>query len=99
MVARASLVQPPVRARDQPGLYSTRRAVVVYGATIVAVLAAVLMRWLLDPVLVDQLPLVTLYGAVAAALWWGGYRPALVAWPRDIWPATTCSWSLVTAWP
>ena len=51
----------------------------VYGATIVAVLAAVLMRWLLDPVLVDQLPLVTLYGAVAAALWWGGYRPALVA--------------------
>ncbi len=39
---------------------------------------AVALRWLLDPVLGDSLPLVTLYGAVAAAVWAGGWRPALV---------------------
>ena len=35
------------------------------------------MRWLLDPILGDALPLVTLFGAVAAAVWLGGYRLAL----------------------
>jgi PAS domain S-box-containing protein len=40
--------------------------------------AAVLLRWLLDPVMGDALPLVTLFGAVAAAVWVGGYRPAVV---------------------
>jgi len=40
---------------------------------------AVLLRWLLDPVLGDSLPLVTLYGAVAFGVWIGGYRPAVVA--------------------
>jgi PAS domain S-box-containing protein len=44
----------------------------------VALAAAVLARWLLDPVMGDTLPLVTLFGAVAAAVWLGGYRPALV---------------------
>src|SRR4051812_17809912 len=39
----------------------------------------VLLRWLLDPWLGNNLTLVTLYGAVAAAVWYGGYRPALVA--------------------
>ena len=34
---------------------------------------AVAVRWLLDPWLGDNLPLVTLYGAVAAAVWIGGY--------------------------
>jgi len=44
----------------------------------VALVCAVLLRWLLDPVLGDTLPLVTLYGAVAVAVWAGGYRPAIV---------------------
>src|SRR3954464_13787801 len=39
----------------------------------------VLLRWLLDRWLGDNLPFVTLFGAVAAAVWVGGYRPALVA--------------------
>ena len=39
---------------------------------------AVLLRWLLNPVLGDYLPLVTLFGAVAVAVWIGGYRPALL---------------------
>ena len=43
-----------------------------------ALAAAVFLRWLLDPVMGDTLPLVTLFGAVAAAVWVGGYRPAVV---------------------
>jgi PAS domain S-box-containing protein len=39
---------------------------------------AVLLRWLLDPLMGDSLPLVTLFGAVAGAVWLGGYRPALL---------------------
>ena len=38
---------------------------------------AVLLRWLLDPLMGDALPLVTLFGAVAAAVWLGGYRVAI----------------------
>jgi PAS domain S-box-containing protein len=40
--------------------------------------AAVLLRWLLDPQMGDTFPLVTLFGAVAAAVCMGGYRPALL---------------------
>ena len=43
-----------------------------------ALVAAVLLRWLLDPVMGDTLPLVTLFGAVAIASWVGGYRPAVL---------------------
>ncbi|HEV8577921.1 MAG TPA: PAS domain S-box protein [Thermoanaerobaculia bacterium] len=56
-----------------------RSPVVAYGGTLSALAAAVLLRWLLDPVLGDSLPLVTLFGAVAGAVWLGGYRPALLA--------------------
>jgi PAS domain S-box-containing protein len=48
-----------------------------YALGFVAVLIAVLVRWLLDPVMGDTLPLVTLFGAVAAAVWLGGYRLAV----------------------
>src|SRR5262245_59757045 len=43
-----------------------------------ALVAAILLRWLLDPLMGDALPLVTLFGAVAAAVWVGGYRPAVL---------------------
>ncbi|HSL54416.1 MAG TPA: PAS domain S-box protein [Pyrinomonadaceae bacterium] len=39
--------------------------------------AAVLLRWVLDPVMGNALPLVTLFAAVAAAVWLGGYRVAI----------------------
>jgi PAS domain S-box-containing protein len=39
----------------------------------------VLLRGLADPWLGDALPVATVYGAVAAAVWCGGYRPALLA--------------------
>ena len=49
-----------------------------YALSIAALFAAVLVRWALDPLMGDTLPLVTLFGAVAAAVWLGGYRPAIV---------------------
>jgi PAS domain S-box-containing protein len=45
-----------------------------YAFGFIAVVLAILLRWLLDPLMGDALPLVTLFGAVAAAVWWGGYR-------------------------
>src|SRR4051794_23043150 len=50
-----------------------------YLVAVAATAAVVLLRWLLDPWLGYFLPFITLYGAVAAAVWYGGYRPALVA--------------------
>lgn len=52
---------------------------VAYGVAAAVVTAAVVLRWLLDPWLGDSLHLVTLYGAVAVAVWYGGYGPALLA--------------------
>jgi PAS domain S-box-containing protein len=49
-----------------------------YVLGIVALAAAVLARWMLDPVMGDSLPLVALFGAIAAAVWVGGYRAAIV---------------------
>jgi PAS domain S-box-containing protein len=49
-----------------------------YALAIAALVAAVLLRALLDPWMRDALPLVTLFGAVAAAVWIGGYRPAIL---------------------
>jgi len=46
--------------------------------SMVALAAAVLLRWLLDPLMGDALPLVTLFGAVAVASRLGGYRPAVL---------------------
>ena len=37
-----------------------------------------MLRWALDPVMGDALPLVTLFGAVAIAVWLGGYGPAIL---------------------
>jgi PAS domain S-box-containing protein len=53
------------------------RVLKTYALGLLAVLIAILVRWLLDPVLGDTLPLVTLFGAVAAAVWLGGYRLAV----------------------
>lgn len=55
-----------------------RWPVAAYALSLLVLAAAVLLRWLLDPLLGDRLPLVSLFGAVAAAVWVGGYRPALL---------------------
>ncbi len=57
---------------------ATRRAL-AYVLAVLAVAGAILLRWLLDPLLGSHLPLTTLYGTVAIAVWYGGYRPALLA--------------------
>src|SRR5690349_13957003 len=54
-----------------------RETRIAYALGLVTVAAAVLLRWLLDPLMGDALPLVTLFGAVAAAVWLGGYRVAI----------------------
>jgi len=48
-----------------------------YAIGFAAVVLAVLVRWALDPLMGDTLPLITLFGAVAAAVWVGGYRVAV----------------------
>lgn len=50
-----------------------------YAAALLSVAAAVLLRWLLDPFLGNNLQFVTLFGAVAASVAFGGWRPALAA--------------------
>ncbi len=62
--------------RGQQRLLGT---VAAYGGALAAVLAAVLLRWLLTPWLGDSVPYITLLGAIAVAVWIGGWRPALVA--------------------
>ena len=54
-----------------------RNSLKVYVLGLLAVAAAVLLRWILDPLMGDAFPLVTLFGAVAAAVWLGGYRVAI----------------------
>ena len=49
-----------------------------YALAFGGLVAAVLLRWLLDPLMGDTLPLVTLFGAVAYAVWVSGYRVAIV---------------------
>lgn len=50
-----------------------------YGISLFAVAGAIVARWLIDPWLGDNLPFVTVFGAIAIAVWFGGYRPALLA--------------------
>ena len=50
-----------------------------YALALAATAVAVLVRWLLDPWMGEAMPLVTLYGAVAFAVWRGGYAPAIVS--------------------
>jgi PAS domain S-box-containing protein len=49
-----------------------------YALATAALVLAVLIRYLADPWMGDTLPLVTVFGAVAAAVWIGGYRPAVL---------------------
>ncbi|MEO8203798.1 MAG: PAS domain-containing protein [Betaproteobacteria bacterium] len=50
-----------------------------YAAVIGFVMFAVLLRWALDPWLGARLPFVTMFASVAASVWLGGARPAILA--------------------
>ena len=54
----------------------THSAAAAYALAVATLVAAVGLRYVLDPWMRDSLPLVTIFGAVAAAVWLGGYRPA-----------------------
>lgn len=49
-----------------------------YGVAALYAAGAVTLRWLLDPVLGNNLPFATIYGFVALAVWQGGWGPALL---------------------
>ena len=53
-----------------------RHPIAAYAIALAALAAALLLRWFLDPWMGDTLPLVTMFGAVAAAVWVGGLAPA-----------------------
>jgi signal transduction histidine kinase len=50
-----------------------------YAMAIAAVLAAIALRRLLDPIIADSFPFATLFLAVLVSAWVGGLRPALLA--------------------
>jgi PAS domain S-box-containing protein len=54
-----------------------RKSFRTYALGFAALVLAVLVRWALDPLMHDSLPLVTVFAAVAAAVWLGGYRLAI----------------------
>jgi PAS domain S-box-containing protein len=62
---------------DQPRAQG-RSALMTYVLALIALVVAVLLRYQLDPWMGEALPLVTLFGAVAAAVWFGGYGPGVV---------------------
>jgi len=61
--------------RQRPSRLAT---VAAYGGAVAAVLAAVFLRWFLDPWLGTAVPYITLYGAVAISVWLGGWGPAVL---------------------
>ncbi len=65
-------------AGDHPPGTGVKSPAVSSALAIAGLAAAVLLRWVLDPLMGETLPLVTLFGAVAGAVWLGGYRPAIV---------------------
>jgi len=53
--------------------------VAAYGGAVAVTLAAMFLRSFLDPWLGMEVPYITLYGAVAIAVWFGGLGPAALA--------------------
>ncbi len=63
---------------DLPPRYGTRPDLRAYLLALLAVALALGLRGLLDPWLADHAPFITIFPAIAAAVWFGGYRPALL---------------------
>jgi PAS domain S-box-containing protein len=75
--ARIRLEQQ-LRNGSTGGSQSRRRRLAHYAVALGCAAAAVFARYLFDPILGESLPFVTLFGAVAVAVWFGGWRPALL---------------------
>ena len=66
-----------------------RSRLTAWAGAVAVTIAALVLRWWLDPVLGDTVPFVTLFAAVAISVWLGGYGPALLS---------TVAGYLVAAW-
>lgn len=75
MKDRASASRPSFKTGANGRISLPRR----YAIALLSVAAAVLLRWILIPVLHDNFPFITLYGAVAIAVWCGRWQPAALA--------------------
>jgi len=56
-----------------------RSSLTAYGVSLAAVAVAVAARLLLEPLLADRLPFITLFLVVGFAAWYGGRGPGLLA--------------------
>jgi PAS domain S-box-containing protein len=56
-----------------------RQLVLAYAVALAATAVAVLARWLLTPAVGHDVPFISLYAAVVAAVWFGGRGPAVLA--------------------
>jgi PAS domain S-box-containing protein len=56
---------------------ASRTILLYYGGAVVVTALAVLLRWLLDPLLGDHFPFLTLFAAVAFIAWYAGRGPAM----------------------
>ena len=67
------------RPSFKTGANGSRSLLRRHAIALLSVVAAVLLRWILFPVLHDNFPFITLYGAVAIAVWYGRWQPAALA--------------------
>ncbi len=58
---------------------TTRTNLLHYGGALVVTALAAVLRWLLDPLLGDRFPLLTLLAAVTFVAWYAGRGPALLS--------------------
>ena len=67
------------RPPQRPSSQARKTLLWEYGIALLAVMTAVALRMALTPWLGTRVPFITLFPAAAVAVWYGGYRPALVA--------------------
>src|SRR5262245_49622961 len=58
---------------------TTRTTLLHYGGAVVLTALAVVLRWLLDPLLGDHFPLITLFAVVVFVAWYAGRGPGLLS--------------------
>jgi len=54
-------------------------SIAAYGAAVVVMMTALLLRWFMLPWVAYSYPFATVFGAVALAVWIGGWKPGVVA--------------------
>jgi PAS domain S-box-containing protein len=71
------------------------RPIGAYAVALSALVAAILLRGLIEPTLAGKLPFVTLFGAVAVAVWVGGYAPAVLV---TVLGYAACQYLFIAPW-